>query len=252
MRTFAKQRSTFVCSLSLCFLLAACESGAAAPAAIPADPASKPTKTSSKDSHGSGSKTAPPGPDSSDPSDAPAADTPAIARSTRSSLQWKRYAAFEADLSQALDLPKAELCNEFGKEPCIRSVHLSPLGGHNPITTGLLEGSAEPLVTTSTVVERVVLSACIARVDKDRQLGSAAVVFGGLQLDGPAPAPDAPALRNVINGLYQRFLARDAEPTELDTLAALARDEKDTPVTGAAFATSACMVVGSQSEFLFF
>lgn len=175
-----------------------------------------------------------------------------IARSTRSSLQWKRHAAFEADLSQALELPPEELCNEFGADSCIRTVHLSPLGGHNPFTTGLLESSAEPLVTTSTVVERVVLSACIARREKDRALGQNGVVFGGLDLDGVAPAPDAAATRGLIAGLYRRFLARDVEPSELETLAQLVRDEAGAPVSASDFAASACLAVGTSSEFLFF
>jgi hypothetical protein len=177
---------------------------------------------------------------------------PEVARSTRSSLQWKRHAAFEADLAQALALRPDELCNEFGKDSCIRGVHMSPLGGHNPFTTGLLESSVEPLVTTSTVTERVVLSACLARIDKDRALGDGAVVFAGIALDGSAPAPEDDTTRSLINTLYRRLLARDAEPFELDTLAALSRDEQGVAVTGATFAASVCMAIGTTTEFLFF
>src|SRR5690606_9940020 len=131
----------------------------------------------------------------------------------------------ENDLSEALALPKDELCNEFGKEPCIQRVHLSPLGGHNPITSGLLESPTDPLVTTSPVVERVVLSACIARIEQDKTLGKAAVVFAPLDLSAPLPAPDSSELRTVINTLYRRFLARDATDDELDIVASLAQDE---------------------------
>ena len=52
--------------------------------------------------------------------------------STRPNLQWKRFAALEADLAQALELPKEEICNEFGRESCIGKVHLVPLGGNDP------------------------------------------------------------------------------------------------------------------------
>jgi hypothetical protein len=182
-----------------------------------------------------------------------AADPNAIARSTRSSLQWKRYATFESDLSQALALTKAELCNEFGTDPCIRTVHLTPLGGHNPFTTGILESSAEPLVGTPTVVERVVLSACLARIEKDRLLGSAsAVVFKDLPLDSPAPAPSSAVASALVRSLYQRFLARDAEPFEIDAVASLSVDAQGTPVRGDVFASTACLLVGSQTEFLFY
>ncbi|HEX6243335.1 MAG TPA: hypothetical protein VFZ61_20620 [Polyangiales bacterium] len=176
---------------------------------------------------------------------------PDIARSTRSSLQWKRYAALQNDLSQALDLPKAELCNEFGSEPCIDKVHLLPLGGHDPFSTGLLEPAADTLVTTGTVLERVVLSACLAKIEKERAMGKGSRVFE-LDLSGPAPAPDAAPTRAMITGLYRRFLARDATDEELSLVASLARDAAGMPVNATSFAATACMVVGTTTEFLFF
>lgn len=248
MRGFAKTLAAL--ATAGCLLSSACGGGEKAPA--PVDPAGKtPTGSSGQPGNG-GASTRDAGSSSAGSTESGPAQQPAIARSTRSSLQWKRHAAFEADLSQALELTPDELCNEFGKDPCIRKVHMSPLGGHDPFTTGLLESSAEPLVTTSTVVERVVLSACIARREKDRALGPRGVVFGGLDLSAPAPAPSDSAVRALIGGLYQRFLARDAEAAEVDVLAALTRDESGGSVKAEDFAAAVCMAVGSSSEFLFF
>ena len=176
---------------------------------------------------------------------------PDIERSTRSSLQWKRYAALQNDLSQALDLPKEKLCNEFGVEPCIDKVHLFPLGGNDPFATGLLEPPADTLVTTGTVLERVVLSACLAKIEQERALGKTSEVFA-LDLTGAAPPPDAPQTRALISGLYRRFLARDVTEDELALVASLTRDAAGAPVSATTFAATVCMVVGTTTEFLFF
>jgi hypothetical protein len=177
-----------------------------------------------------------------------AGDFPA---STRANLQWKRYAAFEADLANALTLPKDKLCAEFGRENCVRSVHLTPLGGHDPFATGLLEPSAEPLATTPTVVERIVLSACGARVALDLQ-SKPSEVFGGLDLSRPAPQPSDAAARALVSALYRRFLGRDADEQEFTTVTQLARDEQGQAVSGRDFALAACLAVGTNTEFLFF
>lgn len=169
----------------------------------------------------------------------------ALASSARPRLQWKRYAAFEADLSSALELAPDVLCKEFGSEPCVRGVHLVALGGHEPFRSGMLESAAEPLATTPTVVERVVLNACSQRVELDR---SEPKLF---KFDLSAP-PSAEAIDALASTLYRRFMARDPEPLERSTLAELARDDSGQPLGGDEFAKLACFVVGTSSEFLFF
>lgn len=177
----------------------------------------------------------------------------ALAKSRRPRLQWKRYSAFEADLARAFALPAGELCTELGTESCIHGVHLVPLGGHEPFTTGMLESASDPLATTPTVVERIVLSVCNKRVELDRAAGMLdAKVFGQLALDAPAPAPDSAAINDLITNLYRRLLARDPQPLELSSVAELAVDAAGQPLGGADFAKLACFAVGSSSEFLFF
>jgi hypothetical protein len=172
-----------------------------------------------------------------------------LQRSLHSSLQWKRYATFENDLAAALELDPKELCNEFGTEPCVRGVHLSPLGGHD-IATGLLESPPEPLVTTPTAVERIVLSACLARVAKESE--QATEVFGGVSMAEPAPAPASEEAHELVRSLTRRFLARDPSEAEGDVLSALALEPGGKARPAATFATLVCLALGSATEFLFF
>ena len=176
-----------------------------------------------------------------------------IQASHRANLQWKRYAAFEADLAAGLSLPKETLCTELGRESCVRGVHLTPLGGHDPFASGLLEPSAEPLATTPTVVERVVLSACSARLELDKAgKRSEAKAFGAIELAQAAPAPSEPASRELVVSLYRKLLARDPDEAELGVVSGLSRDEDGKAVSAADFALSACVAVGTSTEFLFF
>jgi len=175
-----------------------------------------------------------------------------VASSKHPNLQWKRHLAFEADLSRALELTPAELCTEFGSEPCIAKVHLVPLGGHEPFQTGLFEPASEPLATTPTIVDRVVMSACSNRAALDRQLGAGALVFRHFDLNAAAPAPADASTQAQVTDLYRRLLARDPETSELSAVAGLALNESGQPIAALDFAKLACFAVGTSSEFLFF
>jgi hypothetical protein len=162
-------------------------------------------------------------------------------------LQWKRAETFEADLAAALELPRDQLCKEFGTVQCIRDVHLVPLGGYDVFSSGMLEGAADPIVTTPAAIERVLLSACSRRVRLDLDGAQRSALFGALDLHGSAPPAASPELHEFVSTLYRRMLGRDASEDEVATLASLsdasACDE---------FAKLACFTVGSLSEFIFF
>jgi hypothetical protein len=172
-----------------------------------------------------------------------------------STLQWKRADALEADLAQALELAPEELCLEFGQVPCIQKVHLVPLGGNEPFWSGMLQPAAEPLASTPSVVDRVVLAACTNRVARDQHAGAgddAPRVFTQFPLDQPAPAPGSDANSGMVRDLFRRLLVRDPQQSELSAIGALAHDDDDAPVSGVDFAKLACFAIGSSSEFLFF
>lgn len=173
--------------------------------------------------------------------------------SVKNDVQWKRYATFESDLASALELDPASLCQEFGEASCIREAHLVPLGGNDPFDTGILQPAAEPLATTPAVVDRVLLSACGQRVALDRAAPvGQAVVFKGLDLNGPAPVASESAVSTTVVELYRRLLARDPSPREVDAVAELSAQPSGARVAAADFATLACFAVGGSTEFLFY
>jgi hypothetical protein len=179
----------------------------------------------------------------------PGAETAAPYRtSSRALVQWKRAAALEADLMGALQLTREQLCVELGGKSCIREVHLVPMGGNEPYESGLMKPSAEPLATTPSVVDRVLLSACSTRARLDGE--GAPQVFTALALNGPLPPADDPAIATTIRDLYRRLLARDPTPRELELVAGLA--EGDGALSTRDFAALSCFTIGSSAEFLFF
>lgn len=171
------------------------------------------------------------------------------AASTRNHLVWKRHHAVEQDFARALDLPAEELCTELGEFSCVREVHLAALGGNDPFGQGLYEPLESPLVTTPLALDRIALAACGTRVERDRL---SAVVFTQLDLAGEAPRADSGAFRTTVTTLYQRFLARDPEPTEVEHIAELLVDDAGEPISAAAFAQLACFTVATTTEFLYF
>lgn len=182
----------------------------------------------------------------SDPSEGPQDD---IAPSTRNHLTWKRQHVVEQDLTRALDLTPEELCTELGYLPCIDEVHLVVLGGNDPIDRGMYEPLTEPTVTTPLALDRVVLSACGARVQADQN--GEPRVFRDLDFSSPAPAADSDAFRATVTTLYQRLLARDPIEAEFEALAELSAATDDDVLDAADFAHAVCFAVGTTTEFLF-
>lgn len=226
-------------------LVAACD----AKGSIARPENSNDTQSSSTNGSAAGNDPSSQGPQAGD---AGVSQTGDLLRSSQPALQWKRYAAFENDLAAALALPKDALCKELGGTNCIRGVHLSPLGGHDPFTSGLIESSAEPLATTPSVVERIVLSACVARAELELSGKEQPQVFTGLDLKGQAPAPEDAVTTKVVTNLYRRFLARDPDAQETEIVASLTRDAQGKAISALTFAKTACFTVGTVSEFLFF
>ena len=218
----------------VCSLLAACGGGQDKADQAESD---KPQRDSSSTPAGDGEK-------------APATTTSTYKTSSRNLVQWKRAAVIEADLSHALELAPDELCKELSDKNCIRDVHLVPLGGNEPYVSGLMKPSVEPLATTPTVIDRVVLSACNTRAQRDAT--GDARVFTKLALDKKLPAADDSAIKDTVVELYKRFLAREPSSEELQLVSSLAEPEGDQELSAPEFAALACFTIGSSTEFLFF
>ena len=182
-------------------------------------------------------------PDAGSGADDPIEPVPA----TKRTVIWKRYRAFEQDLVRGLDLAAGELCAELGSLNCVNGVHLASLGGHDPFTQGRDTSLDEPVLTTPLAVERVVLAACIARVNRDAT--GVPSVFTHYPLSGTTSgsSTEGAQIDAQNEALFRRLLAREALPSELSVLRELA-------VTGRSFrdvAITSCYVVGTSVEFIF-
>ncbi len=233
-------------------LALACSNGSGSPMAPTDDVApEKPAGSSGGKKPSAGGPSAP----SAGPRDKPVEGDempapPPYQTSKRSLLQWKRQAAFEADLMGALQLSREQICVEVGGKNCVRDVHLVPLGGNDPYESGLMKPSPEPLATTSSVVDRVLLSACSTRARLDKE--GTPVVLKALKLEGPLPSAADPAIAATVTELYRRFLARDPTADEVQLVTTLANGEGEPALSSQEFAALACFTIGSSTESLFF
>jgi hypothetical protein len=177
----------------------------------------------------------------------------AAASAAAETLLWKRGAALGGDLGRALSLSDAELCTEVSDAPCLE-VHRAPLGRSDPFGTGLLEPVQRPLAASALAVERVALSACSARVEKDR--ADTAAVFMGIDLgDQPLaadPAPQHGAAEKLATLLYPRLLSRVPTSAEVDVLAELATGADGKTLSARSFAKLACFAIATTSEFVLY
>jgi hypothetical protein len=224
-------------------LLFACDS-----AGVPRPGEAAPGEGASGESGGTGSGE---GAATGGSSQSPADVAPAPYRTSRRDLvQWKRYAAFEADLMGALELAQDQVCVELGDQSCIREAHLVPLGGNEPYVSGLMKPAREPLATTPSVIDRVLLSACSARARRDAE--EEPRVFKALDFAAPLPGAEDPVIATTIVALYQRLLARDPRPRELEIVSQLAAPADGASLSAQDFAVLACFAIGTTTEFLFF
>lgn len=175
-------------------------------------------------------------------------EPPPFAISTKNRLAWKRHRAFERDLLAGLDLEKQELCNELGLYSCVDFVHLVPLGGNEPFAKSQYEPLPSPTVTTPIAVDRVALSGCTQRAEKDA--AGPAVVFVDLDL-GAASVDEAAAVATV-DVLGKRLLGRALLPEEAAAFADLAVDDDGSDVAARDFAILSCFAIATMSENLFY
>ena len=187
---------------------------------------------------------------------------------SRDNLRWRRGWALERHLMQALSLSEDEVCQELGQFKCITRPaterpflpagqpdasyqgaaipHLVSLGGNAPFKMSQYRPPPEPGVTTSVALDRVVLAACHARVEKD--FAGPASVFTALDLSaGSVSTAESDALSQT---LMQRFHLRDATQAEQELVRSL-RSDGNAEISARDFALAACLAIGAMSESLF-
>lgn len=190
----------------------------------------------------------------------PAADSGVVdgglAKSAKGNIRFKGDVRFTAELSQILQLGAPELCSELGMYPCTTYVHVVALGGVDPYGKGLFEAPPTPGVAAPVVVDRVVLSACAARVQKDLATPSTAVIFKSIPLTSDGKLVDSlgQPVRNAITELSRRAWLREVSVDELGELTDLALQIQRTGVAnpGVQWMQAACFAVLTSTEAVFY
>ena len=163
-------------------------------------------------------------------------------------IRFKRAERLSNDLMFLLQLHKSEICKELGKFDCINEVHKITLGGVEPYVSGVAEPSKTTLATTPIVIERILLSACKTRVDKDLKTPDKAIWLTNSRISKPQDTSE------LVNVFYQQALFRTPSTEEQEAFSELYRsyteDEKPQPLRDWAIGT--CFAILSSIEYLFY
>ena len=177
------------------------------------------------------------------------AGEPSYPSSPKSRLRFKGNRRINSEFARILSLLPGEVCSEFGLYSCANLVHTVALGGADPYGLGLHEALPFTTVTTPLAVDRIALSACRTRVDKDLSAGAAALIYKGT-LDNA----DGEDVATAVDALYKRAVLRPASAEELASLRQLHRDIAD--LNGGTvprdWAIASCFAVTSSLEQLFY
>lgn len=166
--------------------------------------------------------------------------------SQKARVMPKHGKVWGTDLANGLALQSHELCQELGTIDCIDDAHLITLGGVEPGRLGIDAPLANASVSAPIAIERVALSACSLRWERD--------VAGPAVLFGPVLEYDNPQYRALVSTqLIQRLLSRQPTRDETDALELLyaeLADLTDSPTRD--WAIGACVVVATSTEALFY
>jgi len=151
----------------------------------------------------------------SDDAGVPPAD--ASMASPKANVRFKGNDRLRADFARALALGSGKVCNELGRYSCTHQVHRVQLQGTAPYDLGLYKPLESSTMTAPVAVERIALSACGQRADRDLGATGDPVIWIGLDLQsGKLVDVNAASVTSAITTLYRRALQRDPTGDELD------------------------------------
>jgi hypothetical protein len=177
----------------------------------------------------------------------PAPPSISTVTSKNNRLKFKGGERLVADLATGLSLEPSELCKELGLYDCKTAANIS-LGGVEPYVQTIYSPVGERTASTANAVERIALSACHLRMERDFAPAAQAALFAELA----APAPDLAKVEAVSKRLYQKLLNRDASLEEVSHLTAFWKELSAEKEPAKAFATYACFAIATTEEALFF
>lgn len=186
-----------------------------------------------------------------DPADSPSPAEPEASSKPR--VRAKNGRRFARQLAAGLELPQNGLCSELGLYDCVEEAHLIVMGGVDAAGLGITEPLPVAPVTAPIAYDRVALSACFQRADRDFASPDDAVVFGPLTANEVSGEVRA----DVVSDLYLRLLHRDASDFERETLSTFFTDAvlPHTPDAREAhlqWAGLSCFAIATSVESLFY
>ena len=134
---------------------------------------------------------------------------------------------------------------------CVAAVHKITLGGVEPYSLGIDEPVGTAPVIAPMAADRVALSACDVRAERDLGDLGAALIFREMPGSG---APDAAALGAMSTRLVEKLLRREAREGEVGELVAfwdeVVEEASEDPRRD--WATLACFSLATSTEALFY
>lgn len=173
--------------------------------------------------------------------------------SIKAKVKFKGAERLRNDFAKSLGLERNEVCNELGAFSCTDLVHTIALGGVEPYFLGVNVRPEETTATTPIAVDRVALSACGTRVDRD--LAGDTVIFADLPIDTDSGLADIedPAVSAAIDTLYKRAIQRAPKPEEIASLKDMyAGIDADSDRPARDWAVLSCFAVMTSMENLFY
>lgn len=164
-------------------------------------------------------------------------------------IKFKGVTRLVNNLSQALSLPKDQLCKELGTFNCFTQAHEITLGGVEPYVKRINEKWHMPPLSAPITVDRVALASCAERVKRDFADASQALIFKAL-VSGDTSAS---AREKAVIALYQRLLLREPTKAQADAWVGFFDKVKEkSKKPSQDWATLVCFGVVSSTEFLFY
>ena len=174
----------------------------------------------------------------------------ALVPSQRPRVKFKGGARWSTDLSRSLDIRREELCKELGEYDCVSVVHKITLGGVEPYSMGIDKPVEIAPVIAPLATDRVALSACDIRAERDLEDLSSAVLFKEMPAEGE---PSAEQLEAMGTRLVERLLRREAKAGEVGELVAFWEEVKaDSDDPRRDWATLSCFALATSVESLFY
>lgn len=177
------------------------------------------------------------------PTDPPPTVVPSFAPHVR----FKGGAVYANDLARGLELDRQEVCLELGVADCATQVHKVALGGVDPYDGGVYKPLPRAPVTAPIALDRIAVSACSLRAERDFGTPDGAALYGPLAKgDTSAEARGA-----VVMALYDRLLLRDPTTAELEAVVAL-YDDLDGDEVPRRWSKLACIAIATTTEAAFY